>query len=160
MIWFSFPLDFVSQEVQDFKIVTVMVFRILLFFLRFGFFWFFCDLDLLVFRISCHRLTVQILKGFESLHNLFDKGVGFFDFWKFSPVALSSPVRVYKWKPLFRFKMNSLLICKRARLIIFGKTFRGSLGLAANKKTASQSGFKIFISRTVVRWVKFRFSLR
>ena len=83
MIWFSFPLDFVSQEVQDFKIVTVMVFRILLFFLRFGFFRFFCDLDLLVFRISCRCLTVQILKGFESPHNLFDKGVVFFDFWKF-----------------------------------------------------------------------------
>ncbi len=57
MIWFSFPLDFVSQEVQDFKIVTVMVFRILLFFLRFGFFRFFCELD---------------LSGFSDIVSLFD----------------------------------------------------------------------------------------
>ena len=26
---------------------------------------------------------MQRLKGFKSLHNLFDKGVVFFDFWKF-----------------------------------------------------------------------------
>ena len=75
MIWFSFPLDFVSQAVQDFNYShghgsSDSV--------GFSLIWIF-----LVFRISCHCLTVQRLKGFKNLHNLFDKRIDFFDFWKF-----------------------------------------------------------------------------
>jgi len=55
-----------------------------------GYCWFYCaflgfstDLDSFGFSDIVSPLTVQILNGFQSIHNLIDKWPGFFDFWNF-----------------------------------------------------------------------------
>jgi len=67
----------VAQDFNGFLDIERLVFSGL------GSFGFIRDLDSFGLSDIASFLTMQILKGFWSLHNLFDKWIVFLDFWKF-----------------------------------------------------------------------------
>jgi len=78
-VWLSFHWIFWTvQDFDRFYRLLDLVFRILSVF---------SDLDLFGFSDIVSSLTVQILKGFHRVHNLFDKWIALFDFWNFMPVG-------------------------------------------------------------------------